>query len=296
MGALDGRSSRLRCNGCLKLGQPWHLFNQSLNSHFLNSDGRSEMSVISSVQRAHDELLQAMPAGVNHDDCPFCADLTEKAEEVVQVADESKAVFTEDQHFALLTSAVERETSSLTEAKSALETEVASLKASNAEIAAAKTETENRVDVLEAEKAAEVARADAAEKALADFKAELAETAAVEARKAERVDVVKAADENLDESYFTDTRIQRWAEMSSEAFEALVSDLTEAAAASKKKIPAPQAKGPQTEGNGDEDETPTLKQTARETSAFTGGEAPGAPKGSTFGTFLKATGKLPVQN
>lgn len=259
----------------------------------MQADAVIAMPGISSVQAAHDELLRTMPVGANHDGCPLCqkdSGHTEKAEEVVPMSDEK--IYSEAQHIALVTSAVERETSSLTESNESLAAEVASLKASAVERETAQTDLSNQVDVLESEKAAESARADAAEKALADFKAEIAELAAVEARKGERVAAIRAADESLSDDYFTDARVQRWAQMADAQFAELVEDLTEAAA--KKKVPAPAAKGDQVDGDGDSDETPTLRQNARETAAFTGGDAVNGPTVSLTGSWLSAIGKLPT--
>lgn len=237
------------------------------------------MSAIQSVQDAHDALLVGKPEGASHEGCPLCssAGVPEKALEVVQVATDDK-VFTEAQHVALLTSAVERETASLAEKSTELEATNATLVAEKAALETAQTELQTKIDVLESEKAAEAARAAAAEKALEDHKAELAEKAAVEERKATRLAAVKAADATLDDEYLNDTRVQRWAEMSEESFAALVEDLEAAA----KKKPAFLEKK-------DDD----ANEKARETAAFKGGETATA-QGSTFAALLRATGKLPV--
>lgn len=277
----------------MEIGRIWKFSDEFLHFLFTEADAVIAMSGTSSVQAAHDELLRVMPEGGNHDDCPFCekdSSLTEKAKEVVPMSDEK--IYSETQHIALVTSAVERETLALTESNESLTAEVASLKASATERETASTDLSNQVDVLESEKAAEVQRADAAEKALADFKAELAELAAVEARKGERVSAIRAADESLSDEYFTDTRVQRWAQMADAQFAELVEDLTEAAA--KKKVPAPAAKGDQVDGDGDADETPTLRQNARETAAFKGGDPVNSPVVSLTGSWLSAIGKLPA--
>jgi hypothetical protein len=193
-------------------------------------------------------------------------------------------VFTEAQHVALLTSAVERETSALTEKSSELEAKTASLETEKAALVTENSELQTKIDVLESEKAAEKARADAAEKAFEDHKAEAAEKAAVEERKAERLALVKAADSSLDEEYLNETRVQRWAEMSEEAFTALVEDLEAAA----KKKPAFL-----TEDKKDGDKDEDTEKAARETAAFKGGESATAT-GSTFASLLRATGKLPA--
>lgn len=191
---------------------------------------------------------------------------------------ENANVYTEAQHFALLTSAVERETASLTETTTQLEAQVAALSTEKAGVEAELSTAKDRIDVLEAEKASAETAAATARQELEDFKAELARQAEVASRKTDRVARVKAANANLDDSYFTDERVTRWAEMADEQFEALVADMTEAAAAVK---PAEVKTGDATEQ-------------ARETAAFSGGTAP-TGEGTTFAQFLSATGIAPIR-
>jgi hypothetical protein len=195
-------------------------------------------------------------------------------------------VFTEEQHVQLLESAIERETASLTAATQELTVKVETLTSEKAAVETENTELQNKLDVVESEKAAETARADAAEKALTDFQDEIAEKAAIQERKEERLAAVKAADENLDDEYFTDGRVQRWAEMSDDSFAALVEDLSEAAA---KKKPAFLNKEDMKDGGADD----STEKSSRETAAFKGGEAPTAVSGG-LRALLEATGKLPA--
>jgi hypothetical protein len=199
----------------------------------------------SEAQRAHDELLAVMPAGVEHA-CDLCPDPV-KTKEVAQVAGEENRTFTEAEHIALLADAVTRETASLTEAKTELES--------------AKAELVQKVDVLEAEKATLQSEKD---KAVADFeafKAEVERAREVEAAKQDRLSKVKAANAALPDSYFTEERIQRWAEMTEEAFLSLIEDLSAAAGAAPEK---------------------------RETAAFAGGESPKDPGKPTLGSLFAA--------
>lgn len=183
-------------------------------------------------------------------------------------------VYTEAQHFALLTSAVERETASVTEAKEALQATVGTLESEKAALADELAGVKSRIDVLEAEKAAAEARADAAAKELVDFKAELAHVAEVAEKRTARVERVKAANSTLSDDFFTSERAQRWAEMSDEAFEALVADLTEVASAAK---PADLA--------GDK----PASELARESAAFAGGQTATSIEGeSTLARLLGA--------
>jgi hypothetical protein len=247
------------------------------------------MSASTSVQRAHDELLAAKPHGASHDACPLChpgAGDTEKAKEGASVADPK---YTEEQHIAILTDAVQRETASLSSVKDELEARVEVLDTEKAAAVTANVELQSKIDVLEAEKAAETQRADAAITELSEFKSELETAELIEKAKSERVAAIKAADESLDDEYFSEERVQRWAEMADDQFTSLVADLTEAAA----KRP-PMAK----KDDGDDDDKkktmPWMKEKARETAAFSEGAAPTAGSGSVLSSFLTATGKMPA--
>jgi len=228
--------------------------------------------------------------------------------------------YTEREHVALLTDAVARETATLAAAKNELETERAAQAATLSALETEKANLAARIDVLEAEKAAFEAERDVATKAFEDFKAELAEKDAVAERKVERVGRVKAA-ARLPDTYFTDDRAQRWAEMSDEQFDVLVGDIEGAAAANPK---APHSfadksgsgkcdtcgmteKGgmhtdPEDLKDGGKDENTESGgcgggKKSRQTAAFTGGIAPGVDAGmSTFSQFLQATGLQPTTN
>lgn len=160
--------------------------------------------------------------------------------------DAIERTFTEAEHLALLTDRVARETAELTAAKDQLATE--------------KSQLQQRVDVLEAEKAAAVSERDSVTAEFEAFKNDLAEKAAVAERKEARIKRVKEANTSLPETYFTEERAQRWAEMAEEAFDVLLADLQEV------KVAAP---------------------VTTETAAFTGGTSPTADSGSSvFGQFL----------
>lgn len=201
----------------------------------------------SSAQQVHDALLATAPEGVTHEPCDLCTDPLKNTKEVAQVADDTR-VYTEVEHLALMADAVTRETASLADAKGELETQVSDLSA--------------RVDVLEAEKAAAESAKDQVQADFDAYKAEVERAQEVEARKQERRKAVEAANEQLPDSYFTDERIQRWAEMADEQFASLIEDLAAAAVA-----------GP-----------------AKETAAFSGGETPTSTEATkvSVGTVLAA--------
>lgn len=180
-------------------------------------------------------------------------------------------LYTEAQHFALLESALTRETAELSEAKETLEAQVGTLSSEKAALADELATVKSRIDVLEAEKAAAEARADAAAKEFADYKAQLAREVEVAEKRTARIERVKAANNSLGEDYFTQERAQRWAEMSDEAFEALVADLIEAAAAAKPTETTGQS------GSGEK----SAAELARESAAFTGGQTATSTSGET---------------
>jgi hypothetical protein len=229
------------------------------------------MSVHASVQAAHDALLALPEArGVGHS-CPLCTAGTDSAKEGASVSETAANanVYTEAQNFALLTSAVERETASLTGEKKTLEAQVGTLESEKATLADELAGLKNRLDVLEAEKAAAEARADAAAQEFADYKAEQALQAQIAELKTSRVEQVKAANATLGADFFSEERAARWAAMSEEAFAALLADITEVAAAGK------------SEGGGDGGEKKKDVEMARETAAFTGGRTATSTEGDT---------------
>jgi hypothetical protein len=237
------------------------------------------MPVNESVQRAHDELLATKPEGVVHERCNLClvtGDIRMTDKEVAKVADVTETKFTEEQHFALLESAVARETSTLTARIAELEAAALANMTEAASVASANTELQTRIDVLEAEKSAALAATSDVQAAFDTFKSELADKAEVETRKADRVAAIQAANEGLPEDYFTDERAQRWAEMSDETFDVLVEGLSA--------VPATKTES-------------EVTQQARETSAFTGGTViPATTGGSTLGSLFQAVGLTPASN
>lgn len=154
--------------------------------------------------------------------------------------------YTEVEHLALMADAVTRETADVAEAKEVAETKVSELSA--------------RVDVLEAEKASAETKLSEVQTAFDGFKTEVERAREVEAAKQDRLARVKAANEQLPDTYFTEERIQRWAEMTEEAFASLVDDVAAAAGSSP----------------------------VKETAAFAGGDSPSAPAVTTVGSLFAA--------
>lgn len=235
---------------------------------------------ISSVQKAHDALLALKPPTAVHEDCPLCAGENFADQEVAHVAEDVTApalagnVYSEAQHFSLVKSAVEKETSSLTTEKSELQSRVDTLESEKADLATQLSEAKSQLDILESAKVTAEAAAEEAKKSFEDFKLDLEKKADAKKKKAERSERVKAANENLNDAYFTDERTSRWAEMSDEDFNSLVTEMTEFAAAKAAEKPA------------------TTTEAAKETAAFSGGTTPTstteAGNTSVLGQFFAA--------
>lgn len=120
--------------------------------------------------------------------------------------------FTEDEHLAILTDRVAKETADLTEAKTGLESTV--------------TELQSKLDVAESAKTAAEQERDAARTELVDFKAEIEQREAAAARKDERLGQVKEVAAHLGEDFFTDeARISRIVAMDDGTFEGYLGDL-----------------------------------------------------------------------
>lgn len=154
---------------------------------------------------AHNALLSTMPTGASHEPCSLC-----ELEADVTTATDGRT-FTEDEHVAVLTAAVQRETAEVAAARDSALSECESLR--------------SRIDVLEAEKASLVSEKTAVEKELADFRSEIEQARLIAERQQSRVDVVRSRAGHLPESFFTAERAARWAALDDDTFEAAVADL-----------------------------------------------------------------------
>lgn len=221
-----------------------------------------------SVQQAHDWVReQATAQGLIHT-CPLCSSAgIESAKEENTVTDTDNR-YSESQHLALLESAVARETAALQTDKEEAESRVEALTTEVAAVQQRLEESEQRVGVLEAEKASAEAKAEATRVEFEEYKAEEARKAEIAQRREDRTARVKAANAALDDAHFTEERIGRWAEMSDEAFEAVVAAYEAGASAVSTKE--------------------TAQQQQRETAAFKSGTDGGteARQGSVLGSFL----------
>lgn len=245
-----------------------------------------------SALAAHDLLLKEMPSGASHDraSCPVCVD-RERASSIapntqeINVSDQDKRSFTLAEHEAILSDAVQRE------------------------VAAATTEKEDRIkelegqiDALEAEKASLVTAKETAEQEFEDYKLEAERSREIAERRDDRIAAVKAISAvDLDESYFTEGRVNRWAEMADEDFTSLLEDLAAPSLAALQPEEASVLEGLEgeekiaklgevlakrrEEAGAKPDATDRAK---RETAAFTGGATPTATdsEGTGLGKFL----------
>jgi hypothetical protein len=230
-----------------------------------------------SVQQAHDALLALQPAGAHHARCHLCGVPGHDSDkEVAQVAETAPApanivgnAYSEAQHHSLLKSAVESETASLTAAKSELETRITALESEKAATATELSAAATRIDLLEADKATAEAAAVSARTELDEFKAEISRSAQIAELKTARKARVQTANESLGDDFFSNERVQRWAEMSEEAFDSFIVDMTEMAKASKPAVAV------------------TTTEAARESAAFAGGTTPNETAGvSTVSQIL----------
>lgn len=148
--------------------------------------------------------------------------------------------FTEGEAYALVADNVARETA---EAKERVTT-----------LTAENTGLQNRIDVLDTEKAAETVRADLAEKAFTDFKTELETEKAREAKRTERTAQVAEAAPGLE---MTDERATRIVAMEDEMFTSYLTDLREVAAKAKAKVKIdPKTGKPVVDPKGPDDKMP----------------------------------------
>lgn len=133
------------------------------------------------------------------------------------MADDNKT-FTEQEHIAILTDRVAKETAELTGERDTLKTE--------------KSDLESKLDVAESAKVAAEQARDAAVKELADFKAGIDELAAAEGRKDERLAKVKEVAAHLGEDFLKDeARVARIVAMDEDSFTGYVADLSATAPA-----------------------------------------------------------------
>lgn len=128
------------------------------------------------------------------------------------MADDTKGTYTHDEHIAILSDRVQRETATLTAERDDLSVTV--------------EELESKLDVSESAKVAAETRAAEAEKALEDHKAEVAEREEAAARKDGRLAKVREVASHLGEEFLADEkRVARIVAMSEDSFEGYVADL-----------------------------------------------------------------------
>lgn len=126
------------------------------------------------------------------------------------MADEK--TYSENEHIAILSDRVAKETADLT--------------AERDQLVSTKSELETKLDVAESAKQAAEQRAADAEKSLEDFKAEVETQREAAARKDERLAKVRESAEHLGDDFFEDEkRVQRIVAMAEEDFEGYLADL-----------------------------------------------------------------------
>lgn len=182
--------------------------------------------------------------------------------------------FTEEEHEAILTEAVRRETA-----------------AAEAKVADDLTAKDNKIDLLEAEKAEAETKATTAETELAEYQATVETEREVASRTDDRVAAVRAiSPATLPDAYFSGERTQRWAEMSDDSFGAFLDDMVERAMVDLDQDEAAEVASLQGEARhaklgeifaakrGDQEQAGAHQgQPLRETASFSGGAAPKTP-------------------
>lgn len=249
------------------------------------------------AKELHDTLLAEKPEGASHEPCVLC-ETDPPAPTNRQTAEESKVgdtrTYSQQEHEAILTSAVEREVARASEDKDA---RIADL--------------ESKVDVLEAEKAAAVKDKEDLESEFEDFKNKADRDREIAERAAEREQTIKEIASHLGDDYFTEERRKRWAEMADEQFADLVDVFADAAIERLDAEEAAQLEGLEGEERHDKlielNEARATREAAqeaaekgsvRETAAFGGGTTPTGRKGGSGGgsgpTTLSRLFKLPT--
>lgn len=173
--------------------------------------------------------------------------------------------FTEGEAYALVADNVARETAAANE-------RVTTLQAEN-------TGLQNRIDVMETEKAAEVERADLAEKAFTDFKTNLEVEKAREEKLADRTVKVAEVAPLLE---MTEERSARIVAMDDQIFESYLNDLREVAAKKKDEKKDDTKDGVDPE-EPDADDMPKKKGAVPRQSAAFGGTSTTSTKASVKG-------------
>lgn len=202
----------------------------------------------------------------------------------INVSD-SQRTFTLAEHEAILSDAVQREVAAATSDK---DTRI--------------SELEGKIDALEAEKASLVEAKETAENQFEEYQKKAERDREIAERRDARVDAVRSVSvAELDDAYFTEARVSRWAEMADEDFTALLEDLAAPSIAALtpeeasaldglegdeklSKLREVVTKRRETSG-GNPDATDLAK---RESAAFTGGASPTGtkPKESALRGFL----------
>lgn len=133
---------------------------------------------------------------------------------------DDKKTYTEDEHIAILSDRVAKETAELT--------------AERDELSTSKSELESKLDVAESARVAAEQKATEVEKAFEDFKTQIEADREAAARKDERLSKVKETASHLGDDFFEDeNRVKRIVAMDEEGFEGYLADLQATA-----KVPA----------------------------------------------------------
>jgi DNA gyrase/topoisomerase IV subunit A len=132
---------------------------------------------------------------------------------------------TEHEAYAIAADRVQRDTAALTEQVEELTKE--------------KAELSSKLDVSEAQLATERAAKEKAEKDLGDYKSQVDQERQVASRRDARVAKIREVAKHLNDDFYTDERVTRWAQMDDEAFGAYTAEMAAVSTGPVSSTPAP---------------------------------------------------------
>lgn len=145
--------------------------------------------------------------------------------------------FTEDEHLAILTDRVAKETAAITADRDKVAAEKSQLETKHATEV---SELQTKLDVTESAKVAAEQKAEKVEQEFADYKAGIEQLAEQAARKDERLAKVKEVAAHLGEDFFKDeARVERIVAMDEDGFTGYLDDLKATAPAGTTSSTAP---------------------------------------------------------
>ena len=177
------------------------------------------------LKSIHDQLIENMPEGANHDQCPLCADTESTCDHTAKEGEMSTVTTYTQEDFDTAVAAA------IAAAVAPLEQQIAELKLSATQETSAKEKADLEAQLAELQLAHDKLTLDLSE-AVAKYDTYVAEleqmtiaAAEEEAKKAKKADRVAKMKMYAFTDEYIEAQADRWAAMTDEAFEAHVSDL-----------------------------------------------------------------------